>query len=140
MLAGQFITTGPDFESAHVHVLSIFELRDFRDFEELATRKGWAPEVWLPRVFGAGTTHAFRATEAMLNFLVSDAAAGLNVPHAESVRAAAACLLLGEPLGGSESGEEGEGGTRARLSPEPDRKPPGGDAVRLPGLSDALRF
>ena len=138
MLAGQFIVTGPDLERAEVHVLDLHELGGFRDLEALASKRGWPSTEWLPHVFGKGVTHAFRCSDSMLAFLVSDDGAGLAIPHLESVRAAAACIMLGEPLGGDAQSDEGEGGQGARLQPEPDKRPPGGAAAdRVP---DALRF
>lgn len=57
----------------------------------------------------------------------------------EQVRAAAACLALGKPLGDTPKGSEGDGGTKARLTPPKPVKPSGGvsavpDRASLIGL------
>jgi hypothetical protein len=91
------------------------------------------------QAFGAPATYAFSVSNpAMLEWLVSGEFTG---PHHEQVAAAAALLALGQPLPTDEpdDGPSGpSGGTKARLQPEPPRRPPGG--AKAEALPDALRF
>lgn len=138
MLAGQFILTGPEMPTARVVLLNIHGIQTLRDTERLAAKYGWKPEQWLPSVFHEPASYAFRCTDAMLNFLTSDDAADLNVPHRDAVRGLAALLALGEPIPGDRDGKPGDGGHKAALVPVPDTRPPtGGTAAPIP---DALRF
>lgn len=86
------------------------------------------------RTFGPD---AFDAIPAWLPGMLEATAAHYDGEHRDAVRDFAALIATGEPFGVDSDGRP-NGGSHDRITPQPDRKPPGGNRVKVP--ESALTF